>query len=127
MPVRAWKLKQCPVRPITPSLYLRFEPLSNAVSLRLSRVKLIVASNACGYPFATNCLLGQRPKPLLNTEFHSVAARSANAFLSVPGTPFRGIGVRESLTPFANIYCPKIELSLGNEVAKYHPIRNTFQ
>ena len=67
------------------------------------------------------------PQAPLNTEFHSVAARSANAFLSVPYVPFRGIGVRESLTPFANMICPKIELSLEDDVAKYHPIRNTFQ
>ena len=35
---------------------------------------------------------GSAPKPLLNTEFHSMAARSANAFLSVPGALFRGMG-----------------------------------
>ena len=57
---------------------------------------------------------GSAPKPLLNTEFHSVAARSANAFLPVSCAPFRSIGVRESLTPFAN----KIELSLEGGVAK---------
>ena len=60
------------------------------------------------------------PKPLLNTEFHSVAARSANAFLSVPGALFRSIGVRESLTPFAKIVRPKVELPLEAGVAKYH-------
>ena len=46
---------------------------------------------------------GSAPKPLLNTEFHSVAARSANAFLSVPGAPFRSMGVRESRTPFVDM------------------------
>ena len=65
---------------------------------------------------------GNAPKPLLNTEFHSVAARSPNAFLSVPSAPFRSIGVRESLTPFANMVLPKIELPLEDGVAKYHPI-----
>ena len=70
---------------------------------------------------------GSAPKPLLNTEFHSVAARSANAFLSVPGTAFQGIEVRELLTPFANMICSKIEFSLEDGVAKHHPIRNTFQ
>ena len=70
---------------------------------------------------------GNAPKPLLNTEFHSVAACSANAFLSVPGTAFQGIEVRESLTPFANMICSKIEFSLEDGVAKHHPIRNTFQ
>ena len=39
----------------------------------------------------------------LNTEFHSVATRSANAFLSVPGAPFQSIGVRESLAPFCYV------------------------
>ena len=70
---------------------------------------------------------GNAPKPPLNTEFHSVAACSANAFLSVPGTAFQGIEVRESLTPFANMICSKIEFSLEDGVAKHHPIRNTFQ
>ena len=46
---------------------------------------------------------GRAPKPLLNTEFHSVAARSPNAFSSVPGAPFWSIGVRESLTPFCYV------------------------
>ena len=64
---------------------------------------------------------GNAPKPLLNTEFHSVAARSANAFLSVPGAPFWIIGVRESLTPLANMVRPKIGLPLEAGVAKYHP------
>lgn len=35
---------------------------------------------------------GSAPKPLLNTEFHSVATRSPNAFLSAPGALFRGMG-----------------------------------
>ena len=65
---------------------------------------------------------GNAPKPLFNTEFHSVATRSANAFLSVPSAPFRSIGVRESLTPFANRVRPKIEPSSKDGVAKYHPI-----
>ena len=56
---------------------------------------------------------GSAPKPLLNTEFHSVATRSANAFLSIPGAPFRNIGVRESLTPFA--------ISLGSRGCKIPP------
>ena len=63
---------------------------------------------------------GNAPKPLLNTEFHSVAARSPNAFLSVSSAPLRSIGVRESLTPFANMARPKIELPLKAGVAKYH-------
>ena len=46
---------------------------------------------------------GSAPKPLLNTEFHSVATRSPNAFSSVPSTPFGSIGVRESLTPFCYV------------------------
>ena len=46
---------------------------------------------------------GSAPKPLLNTEFHSVAARSPNAFSSVPGAPFWSIGVRESLAPFCYV------------------------
>ena len=46
---------------------------------------------------------GNAPKPLLNTEFHSVAARSPNAFSSVPGAPFWSIGVRESLAPFCYV------------------------
>ena len=50
---------------------------------------------------------GSAPKPLLNTEFHSVAARSANAFLSVPGAPFRSMGVRESRTPFVDTEHPE--------------------
>ena len=63
---------------------------------------------------------GNAPKPLLTTEFHSVAARSPNAFLSVSSAPLRSIGVRESLTPFANMARPKIELPLKAGVAKYH-------
>ena len=58
---------------------------------------------------------------LLNAEFHSVAARSPNAFLSVPSAPFRSIGVRESLTPFANMVLPKIGLPLEDGVVKCHP------
>ena len=50
---------------------------------------------------------GIAPKPPLNTEFHSVAARSANAFLSVPGTPFRSMGVRESRPPFVDMEHPE--------------------
>ena len=46
---------------------------------------------------------GSAPKPLLNTEFHSVAARSPNAFSSVPSTPFWSIGVHESLAPFCYV------------------------
>ena len=65
---------------------------------------------------------GNAPKPLFNTEFHSVATRSANAFLSVPSAPFRSIGVRESLTPFTNRVRPKIEPPSKDGVAKYHPI-----
>ena len=61
------------------------------------------------------------PKPLLNTEFHSVAARSPNAFLGCTRCPFRSTGVRESLTPFVNMVRSKIELSLEAGVAKYHP------
>ena len=64
---------------------------------------------------------GNAPKPLLNTEFHSVAARSPNAFLSVPSASFRSIGVRESLTPFANMVLPKIGLPLEDGVVKCHP------
>ena len=64
---------------------------------------------------------GNAPKPLLNTEFHSVAARSPNAFLPVPSAPFRSIGVRESLTPFANMVLPKIGLPLEDGVVKCHP------
>jgi len=52
---------------------------------------------------------GSAPKPLLNTEFHSVAARSANAFLFVPGALFRGMGYRESRTPFVDIKRPETE------------------
>ena len=70
---------------------------------------------------------GSAPKPLSNTEFHSAAARSANAFLSVPGAPFWGIEVRESLISFVNMVRPEIGLASEDGVAKYHPIRNTFQ
>ena len=56
---------------------------------------------------------GNAPKPLLNTEFHSVAARSPNAFSSVPSTPFWSIGVRESLPPFT--------MSLGSRGGKIPP------
>ena len=64
---------------------------------------------------------GNAPKPLSNTEFHSVATHSTNAFLSVPCALFRGIGVRESLTPFANMVLPKIGLPLEDGVVKCHP------
>ena len=50
---------------------------------------------------------GSAPKPLLNTEFHSVAARSPNAFLSVPSALFRSIGVRESRIPFVDMKHPE--------------------
>ena len=63
---------------------------------------------------------GSAPKPLLNTEFLSVATRSANAFLSILSAPFRSIGVRKSLTPFANIVRPEIGLPLEAGVVKYH-------
>jgi len=62
------------------------------------------ASNACGYPHTQirqamrvlihthiSCRLlveGSAPKPLLNTEFHSVAARSANALKGYAKAPF---------------------------------------
>ena len=36
---------------------------------------------------------GNAPKPLLNTEFHSVAARSPNAFSPYPVPCFGGKGV----------------------------------
>ena len=51
---------------------------------------------------------GSAPKPLLNTEFHSVAARSPNAFCPVPGALFRGIGYREMRHDMALLECPKI-------------------
>ena len=60
----------------------------------------------CSYTltFPAVCLLrAVPPNPFLNTEFHSVATRSANAFLSIPGAPFRSIGVRESLPPFCYV------------------------
>ena len=50
---------------------------------------------------------GSAPKPLLNTEFHSVAARSANAFLSVHSAPFRGMRMRESRPPFVDMEHPE--------------------
>ena len=51
---------------------------------------------------------GSAHKPLLNTEFHSVAARSANAFLSVPGALFQNIGCRETRHPLVLLGCPKM-------------------
>ena len=78
----------------------------------------------CSYTltFPAVCLLrALPPNPFLNTEFHSVATRSANAFLSAHGAPFRSIGGRESLTPFANMICPKIGLPLESGMAKCHP------
>ena len=38
------------------------------------------ASDACGYPDSPTRLLRVSPKPPWNTDFQSVAARSANAF-----------------------------------------------
>ena len=49
---------------------------------------------------------GSAPKPLLNTEFHSVAARSPNAFCPCAWCPISGHGVRESRTPFVDIEHP---------------------
>ena len=51
---------------------------------------------------------GSAPKPLVNTEFHSVAARSPNVFSSVLGAPFRGIGCREMRHDMALLECPKM-------------------
>ena len=70
----------------------------------------------CSYTltFPAVCLLrAVPPNPFLNTEFHSVATRSANAFLSIPGAPFRSIEVRESLPLFA--------MSLGSRGGKIPP------
>lgn len=64
---------------------------------------------------------GNAPKPLLNTEFHSAAARSSNAFSPIPGALFRGIGCRETQHPLVLFRCPKIGLPLEAGVAKYHP------
>ena len=98
-------------------------------SVTSSITTVLVSGKQCLWLSICHKLLveGNAPKPPLNTEFHSVAARSANAFLSVPGTAFQGIEVRELLTPFANMICSKIEFSLEDGVAKHHPIRNTFQ
>ena len=46
-------------------------------------MNLIVASNAWGYPFAINRLLRATPQALLNTEFYSVAACSANDYSTI--------------------------------------------
>ena len=49
------------------------------------------ASNACGYPDSPTRLLRDTPKPPLNAEFHSAAARSTNAFN--PGHFYVGQGL----------------------------------
>ena len=64
---------------------------------------------------------GSAPKPLLNTEFHSVAMRSANAFLSVPDAPFRSIGCRESRHLPEPLGCPKKEHPLEQWGGKTPP------
>ena len=64
---------------------------------------------------------GSAPKPLLNTEFHSVAARSANAFVCTRFPVSEHSGVRESLTPFANMVHPKIGLTPGRCGGKIPP------
>ena len=64
---------------------------------------------------------GNAPKPPLNTEFHSVAARSVNAFLSVPDAPFRSIGCRESRHLPEPLGCPKKEHPLEQWGGKIPP------
>ena len=64
---------------------------------------------------------GSAPKPLLNTEFHSVAARSPNAFCPVPGALFRGIGCRESRHPLILLGCPKMGNPPGRRGGKRPP------
>ena len=61
------------------------------------------------------------PIPPLNPEFHSVAARSVNAFLSVPDAPFRSIGCRESRHLPEPLGCPKKEHPLEQWGGKTPP------
>ena len=52
---------------------------------------------------------GSAPKPFLNTEFHSVAARSPNAFCPCTRCPVSGrIGCRESRHSLVLLGCPKM-------------------
>ncbi len=65
---------------------------------------------------------GSAPKPLLNTEFHSVAGAFSEHFLSVPGAPFRGIGVRKSRHPPVLLGCPKMGYPPGRWGGKIPPL-----
>ena len=64
---------------------------------------------------------GSAPKPLLNTEFHSVAARSSNTFVPVPGAMFRSIGCRKSRHDMVLLGRPKMGHPLGKWGGKLPP------
>ena len=64
---------------------------------------------------------GRAPKPLLNTEFHSVAARSPNAFCPVAGARFRGIGCRESQHPMVLLEGSKVGHPSGRRGGEIPP------
>ena len=53
------------------------------------------ASNACGYPFATNCLLRAAPPSPLEHRISFCGCAFFEHFCSLPGVLFRGIGCRE--------------------------------
>ena len=71
--------------------WLIFRSGTRAVSVVLDTCKQCLWLSIC-HKLLVEC---SAPKPPLNTEFHSVAARSANAFLPVPGALFQGKGGRE--------------------------------
>lgn len=65
---------------------------------------------------------GNAPKPLLNTEFHSVAARSPNAFCPCTRCPVSGrIGCRESRHSLVLLGCPKMGYPPGRWGGKIPP------
>ena len=64
---------------------------------------------------------GSAPKPLLNTEFHSVAARSPNAFCPCTRCPVSGQGCRESRHPPVLLGHPKMGHPPGRWGGKIPP------
>ena len=65
---------------------------------------------------------GSAPKPLLNTEFHSVAARSPNAFCPCTRCPVSGrIGCRESRHSLVLLEYPKMGYPPGRRSGKTPP------
>ena len=82
----------------------------------------------CMWPTTCDfCLLVATPPNPFDHRISFCGYAFCERFLSVPGTPFRSIGIHESLIPFVKMVRPEIELYLEDEVAKYHLIRNTFQ